>query len=309
MRTSATRRSPFAQWKRHVIQLLAAILYNLNFAGFASGSLYIGPAKQLCVPGLNCFSCPGAVGACPIGSLQVALTRADRSLPYYVVGLILAFGALFGRTICGWACPFGLLQGLVAKIPTCKLAKGRWSRVLSYAKYLILVVFVCALPPILGAVTGTGTPAFCAYLCPQGLIEGGIPLLLGNPGMRIMMGGLFWWKVAVAVAILLACVFIYRPFCRFLCPLGALYSFFNRFALLRFTVNEDACTHCGICVHVCPMDIRHVSDRECIQCGRCAQACPEGAIRFTASGIILPENQVDKATASADSGESKCEIK
>ena len=289
------RPGPIARFKRHVIQLLAAVLYNLNFEGIATASLYTGPAKRLCVPGLNCYSCPGAIGACPIGSLQVALVNADKSLPFYVVGLLLAFGALFGRTICGWACPFGLIQDLIAKIPTPKLAKGRWSRALSWGKYAVLAVLVIILPPILKGATGVGTPAFCAYLCPAGLIEGGIPLLLGNEGMRIMMGPLFWWKAAVAAVIILACVFIYRPFCRFLCPLGALYSFFNRFALLRWTVSEDACTHCGTCVRVCPTDIRRVSDRECIQCGRCAQACPEHAIRFSASGIILPKNEVAKA--------------
>ena len=293
-------RSPFAQWKRHVIQLLSAVLYNLDFHGIATASLYTGPIKSICVPGLNCYSCPGAIGACPIGSLQVALVRADRSLPFYVVGLILAFGALFGRTICGWACPFGLIQGLLAKIPVRKVAKGRWSRALSWGKYAVLAVMCCALPPILKAATGVGVPAFCAYLCPQGLIEAGIPLLLGNPGMRIMMGPLFWWKVGVSAAVILACIVIYRPFCRFLCPLGALYSFFNRFALLRWTVDEAACTHCGACVALCPVDIREVSDRECIQCGRCAQVCPEQAIRFSTSGIILPENEVAKAAGSAE---------
>ena len=122
---------PIARFKRHIIQLLAAVLYNLNFEGIATASLYTGPVKRLCVPGLNCYSCPGAIGACPIGSLQVAQVNADKSLPFYVVGLLLAFGALFGRTICGWACPFGLIQDLIAKIPTPKLAKGRWSRALS----------------------------------------------------------------------------------------------------------------------------------------------------------------------------------
>lgn len=285
-------RKPPGQVKRHLAQLLAALLYNLNFAGFAEASIYTGPVKRLCVPGLNCYSCPGAVGACPIGSLQAGLLNANRGLPFYVVGLLLAFSALFGRTICGWACPFGLLQDLIDKIPAPKLAKGRWSRALSLAKYGVLALLVCVLPLVLKAADGAGLPAFCALLCPVGLIEGGIPLLAGNPGMRIMMGPLFWWKVAVTAIILLACIVIYRPFCRFLCPLGALYSFFNRFAVLRFAVNEDACTRCGSCVDICPVDIRRVSDRECIQCGRCAKVCPEQAIRFTASGIILPKNEI-----------------
>ena len=285
---------PPSQAKRHVIQLLAALLYNLNFDGVANATIYSGNLKKLCVPGLNCYSCPAAIGACPLGSLQTALLNANRGLPFYVVGLILAFGAVFGRTICGWACPFGLLQDLIDKIPTPKVRKGRWSRALRWLKYVILAAFVVALPLVLKAADGVGTPAFCAYLCPVGLLEGGIPLLAGNPGMRIMMGPLFWWKVAVTCVIILACVFVYRPFCRFLCPLGALYAFFNRFALLRWKVDEDACIHCDACVRTCPVDIRQVSDAECIQCGRCAKVCPTGAIRFTALGIILPKNSLTK---------------
>ncbi len=283
-----------SQLKRHVIQLLAALLYNLNFEGVANASIYTGQLKRLCVPGLNCYSCPAAIGACPLGALQSALINANRGLPYYVVGLILAFGAVFGRTICGWACPFGLVQDLLDKIPTPKVRKGGWSRKLSWGKYLMLAVFVVLLPITIKSTTGLSIPAFCSYICPVGLIEGGIPLLIGNEGMRIMIGPLFWWKVGVAVIILGVCLIVYRPFCRFLCPLGALYSFFNRFALLRWTVDEGRCTHCNTCVETCPMDIRAVSDRECIQCGRCAKMCPEAAIRFSTSGIILPKNEISK---------------
>ena len=291
--STAPAKAP-SQLKRHVIQALAALLYNLNFEGVATAGIYTGDLKMICVPGLNCYSCPAAIGACPLGSLQAALINADKALPFYVVGLILAFGALFGRTICGWACPFGLIQDLLDKIPAPKLAKGRWSRTLHWTKYVILAVFVLMLPWVLKLSDGVGSPAFCAWICPAGLIEGGIPLLLGNEGMRIMMGPRFWWKVAVALIIIVACAFIYRPFCRFLCPLGALYGFFNRFALLRWTVDESRCTHCDTCVRTCPMDIRRVSDAECIQCGRCAKACPEQAIRFSTSGIILPKNEISR---------------
>lgn len=279
-------RGKISQVKRHVIQLLAAVLYNLNFQGIASASIYTGASKKLCVPGLNCYSCPGAIGACPLGALQSALATPQRGLPFYVIGLILAFGALFGRTICGWACPFGFIQDLLDKIPTPKLRKNRMTRRATYLKYIILAVFVLILPPVLYWVGGVGSPAFCSWLCPAGTLEGGIPLLLGNEGMRIMMGPHFWWKVAVLVAILGVCLFVYRPFCRFLCPLGALYSFFNRFALLRWTVDENTCTHCGTCMTLCPMDIREISDRECIQCGRCAKACPAGAVQFSLKTLI-----------------------
>lgn len=277
---------PIARFKRHIVQLFAALLYNLNFAGFAEGSLYQGVSKGVCVPGLNCYSCPGAIGSCPIGALQNSLIASDHRLPFYVVGTLLAIGALFGRTVCGWLCPFGLLQDLLDKVPFPKVAKGRWSRVCSAGKYMVLVALVLIAPLVVMAAEGVGTPTFCSWLCPQGTLEAGIPLVLSDPSLKAMIGWLFDWKVVVLLAILVASLFIYRPFCRFLCPLGAIYSLFNRFALLRYHVDEDACTHCGACEKACKVDIRNVSDRECIQCGRCVTICPSHAISFTGSDML-----------------------
>ena len=279
--------------KRHFIQLLAALLYNLNFAGFKTGDIYQGKTKAVCVPGLNCYSCPGAIGACPIGSLQASLVAGGGSMPFYVLGTLLAFGALLGRTVCGWLCPIGLLQDLLDKTPLPKLKKGHWSRVLSKGKYVVLGGLVLAAPLILLHTTGVGTPAFCAWLCPAGTLEAGIPLLSLNEGLRFMIGSLFIWKICALLALLIASLFIYRPFCRFLCPLGALYSFFNRFALLRYKVDESACNNCGACVHVCKMDIREVSDTECIQCGACTSVCQQDAIYFSLRDMI-PETKTTK---------------
>lgn len=273
-------------FKRHIIQLLAALLYNLNFKGFATGTIYRGTLKGVCVPGLNCYSCPGAIGACPIGSLQSALVASDQRLPFYVVGTILAFGAVLGRTVCGWLCPFGLLQDLIDKLPLPKLRKGAWSRILSWGKYLVLVGLVIVGPFVFLATTGVGVPTFCAYLCPAGTLEAGIPLVMDNESLQMLVGALFDWKVVTLTVILIACLFIYRPFCRFLCPLGALYSFFNRFALLRYTVDATSCTHCDTCLKTCRMDIHTVGDRECIQCGACVPDCPENAIHFSTHDMI-----------------------
>ncbi|MEQ3361796.1 4Fe-4S binding protein [Raoultibacter massiliensis] len=282
-----------ARFKRHIIQLLAALLYNLNFEGFATGTIYQGSSKGICVPGLNCYSCPGAIGACPIGSLQAALVASDQKLPLYVIGTILAFGALLGRTVCGWLCPFGLIQDLLDKAPLPKVRKGAWSRAFSWGKYVILIGLVIIAPLVLLGATGVGTPAFCAYLCPAGTIEAGIPLVTMNEGLRFMLGSLFNWKVGVLVALVLVSLFVYRPFCRFLCPLGALYSFFNRFALLRYRVDNEACTNCGACLAVCKVDIRTVSDRECIQCGACVTSCKTNAIRFSLRDMLANNLHLD----------------
>lgn len=274
------------RFKRSIIQLLAALLYNLNFEGFASGTIYQGKLKGVCVPGLNCYSCPGAIAACPIGSLQAALVTGDKKLPFYIVGLLLAFGAIFGRTICGWLCPFGFIQDLLDKIPFPKIRKGAWSRILSKGKYVVLIGLVLIAPVALLFITGIGTPAFCAWLCPAGTLEAGIPLVLTNESLQPMLGALFNWKVGALIALIVMCLFVYRPFCRFLCPLGALYSFFNRFALLRYKVDESKCTHCDNCLKVCKVDIRTVSDKECIQCGACATSCQTGAINFSLHDML-----------------------
>jgi polyferredoxin len=274
------------RFKRRIIQLLAALLYNLNLPGLATGSISQSPTKAVCVPGLNCYSCPAAIGACPIGSLQAALGAADHKLPFYLVGTLLAFGAVFGRTVCGWLCPFGLIQELLAKIPVPLLRKSHLTQKASLGKYLVLAVTVVLIPLGIALASQPPLPFFCAWLCPVGTLEAGIPLVLTQERLAATLGWQFVWKVAFLVVILVACAFVYRPFCRFLCPLGALYSFFNRFALLRYRVDPMRCIRCGTCVEVCKMDIQAVSDRECIQCGACASHCEQGAIQFSLKELI-----------------------
>ncbi|MDO4442838.1 MAG: 4Fe-4S binding protein, partial [Slackia sp.] len=118
--------------------------------------------------------------------------------------------------------------------------------------------------------------------CPAGTVAG-VALVAASPDLQSIVGALFTWKVAVLAAIVFGAMTVYRPFCRFLCPLGALYGFFNRFCALRYVVNPQACTGCGACMDACRMDVARVSDHECIQCGECKKACVHGAIRFSVS--------------------------
>lgn len=258
--------------KRRLVQVACAILYNLNLKGFAGGEIYKGSAKMLCVPGLNCYSCPGAVASCPLGSFQTALVSSKYKAPYYMLGMLILFGIVLGRTVCGYLCPFGLLQELLWLLPGKKVQKSRYTRALSWLKYVILAVFAVGIPLVFAM------PGFCKYICPAGTLEGGLPLTAMNERLRRLTGGLFVWKVFLLAVILLSAVFVFRSFCRFLCPLGAFYSFFHKTACVVMRVDEEGCMGCQACISRCPMDVKHVGDRECIYCGKCARECPTGAI-------------------------------
>ena len=278
--------------KRKLMQLYFALLFNANLKGFSSGSIYKGSSKQFCVPGINCYSCPGAIGACPLGFLQGSFS-ADHSTIYYVGGILLLYCILFGRMICGWLCPFGLIQELLYKIKTPKLKKSPVTRILSYLKYVILVVFVFIIP-ISYALKDTPLPAFCKYICPAGTIEGGLLLLSNkvNASYFSMLGPIFTWKFLLMVSIVVGCVFAFRLFCRFLCPLGALYGLFSKISLFGVKLDQGKCVNCGLCVSQCKLDIHHVGDQECISCGECIDVCPTKAISWKGSKILLKENEV-----------------
>ena len=273
--------------KRRIIQIYAALLYNANIKGFFNGQLYQGGTKNLCVPGLNCYSCPGAVAACPLGSLQNALSASKTRTPAYVFGIVILFGLLLGRTICGFLCPVGLAQELLYKIKTPKLKKSNATRVLSYFKYVILIVLVVIVPLVFAV------PGFCEYICPAGTFEGGIGYMAQNQSLLRVLGPLFTWKFTLLVLFVVASVFAFRFFCRFLCPLGAIYGFFCRIALLGVKLDKNKCTDCGLCVSACKMDIKKVGDHECIQCGACISVCPTKAITWKGSKLFVKENNAD----------------
>ena len=266
--------------KRKLIQLYAALLYNANLKGFVKGELYTGKGKYLCAPGLNCYSCPAAVTACPLGALQNALASSGKTAPSYIFGILLLTGLLLGRSVCAYLCPFGLIEELLHKIPSPKIKKSKLTRCLSWMKYMILIYFVLLIPIWYGLRENLPIPGFCKYICPVGILEGAIPLLSHpkNTSKLSMLSGLFTLKFVIFILIITLCIFCYRAFCRFLCPLGAIYGLLNRYCLCGMTVLPEKCTACGRCISHCQMDVKKIGDHECIQCGDCIKVCPHQAI-------------------------------
>ena len=269
--------------KRRLIQFYTALLFNSYLKGYITGDIFKGISKNLCTPGLNCYSCPGAVTSCPLGALQNSFSASNKTVPFYMLGILMLYGIMFGRWICGWLCPFGLLQDLLHKIPLFKKRKQLpYHSILKYGKYLALF----GLAIIGSAFLFTGfakVPAFCKYLCPSGTFMGALPLLATNEALRSQAGGLFFWKFGILIFIVLLSIKVYRPFCQYLCPLGAIYGWFNRFSLVQIRWEKDSCISCMACRKACPVNLtpEQISvSPECIKCGQCVKACPTGCLNF-----------------------------
>ena len=288
-----------SEGRRNVFQFIWALITNSFAFGFAQGKIYTGKLKTLCLPGLNCYSCPGAVASCPIGSLQAVISSRNFKFSFYVVGFMVFIGAIFGRFVCGWLCPFGLLQDLLHKIPFPKKIKTfKGDKLLRNLKYVILLVFVIILPMCLVDITGLGDPWFCKFICPAGTLEGGIPLTVMNESLRKALGFLWAWKFVILVLILVLSVIIYRPFCKYLCPLGGVYSLFNGISVFRLRFDENKCVSCNKCSKVCKMNVdptKNPDHTECIRCGLCVEACPTNALT---SGFVNQQKKAEKVNKS-----------
>jgi ferredoxin-type protein NapH len=240
--------------------------------------------KGIPCPALNCYACPAAAFACPIGSIQHFVGR--RKVPLYVLGAVGLVGALIGRASCGWFCPFGWFQELVYKLPTPKL---RLPNRFNWTRYIILAVLVVVMPLI------TRETWFCK-LCPAGTLEAGIPVVLLDAAVRHLVGTFYWIKLGILAAFLAWMSTTRRPFCRWVCPLGALWSPLNPVSSFQLEVDQNTCIRCDRCQTACPVDIRVYADPTsgaCIRCLECVPACPVNCISVTSPGWAV-ENKIGK---------------
>ncbi len=215
--------------------------------------------KNVCMPALNCYSCPAAGTACPVGTAQHFISVGQT--PYFVVGTMAAIGAVAGRITCGWICPFGWIQELLYKINSFKFRLPKWFGYFKYLSLLLLVIFI----PFF-----THETWFCK-VCPAGTIEAGIPWILMDPSLRRLLGELFAFKITVLITFITLSVFTKRPFCRF-CPLGAFFGLFNKLSFFKLHVDTNKCNQCDFCYRVCPMGLKpyeNPNSDECIRCLEC----------------------------------------
>jgi polyferredoxin len=251
------------RWK---VQLATALVLNAYFL-----NVYFAWLKRVPCTGFNCHACPAATFACPVGATQSAVI--DRQVPLYLLGVLGMVGLFLGRLSCGWFCPFGFLQEQLYRLKSPKL---EISHGLTWMPYLFLIVLVGVVPYF------TYELWFCK-LCPVGTLEAGIPWVIDDSDIRSQVGWFFFFTLAILLVFLVAMVMIKRPFCRLVCPLGAIYSPFNRHSVLQLEVDHGQCIKCGQCREVCPVDIDISDDAnsaECVRCFECAKICPVDAIVY-----------------------------
>lgn len=273
--------------RRRLIQIISAVVANPYLPSLFTKGIYQGNLKGFCVPVLNCYSCPFAIFACPIGSLQhffasarVTMAVGSYQLGLYVIGTLGVVSAAIGRMACGWACPFGFMQEMLYKIPSPKLGIPRF---LSYFKYLFLVITVVLLPILVVDDFGYGQTWFCKWICPAGTLEAGIPLVTLNENIRGQIGFQFGFKTSLLALFLGWMVLSRRPFCRTVCPLGAIFSFFNKVSIFKLVFNQDKCIRCNACYRVCPTDVKiheNANSPDCIRCLKCIKACKQNAVDY-----------------------------
>lgn len=217
---------------------------------------------------LNCQACELAWLGCPIGMLQQYVINFR--FPFYVFGVVLAFGTALGRAICGWLCPFGLILDTCNKVCT---HRYKPSNKLRFVRYFFLGGIV------LGAAL-TGTILWCRYIC-FGALLGVVPYWLTWQTVSA------FWLIYHLGLFAFYFTFSYfthgRAWCRYFCPLGAIFSLLNPFSLIKRKYDFKWCTQCDKCKEVCPMGLDPTDDDlysklDCIKCGRCVRECKSNAL-------------------------------
>lgn len=250
---------------RWVTQFLTLVVVNLGFVQV----LKLGVP----CPFFYCYGCPAAAFACPIGTFQHYAILEQ--FPFYALGAIGVFGLALGRFWCGWGCPFGTVQDLVSLVrrrdDAIRVRRVPWLKFL----VLALVIFIAWIAV---------DTLFCK-VCPAGSLFAAIPQRFVSS--ELSFGTFFYVHLATLAIVLVAFLLIGRFWCRYLCPLGAIFGAFNRVSILKMKVDFSKCERCGDCLKVCPTAIEKLEEIEnctdCIRCGKCIESCDNHAVRIAGS--------------------------
>ena len=278
------------------ILLMFPVLSQFKWTGFAP--------RWVCTPVMNCHGCQFSHFSCPIGVL-LHYPGQFLTIPFLIIGTVLVLGGLFGRFLCGWICPMGLLQDLLYKIPTPKFRIPGW---MGYGKYAALIGLVILVPWF--AATGYASSwTYCQTFCPTAGLQVTIPTIyqgdyklkleptpitnnvISIPTVDRKNSDTQQWqpnwpatiKIYLTLAFLVLFVFSSRIFCKTFCPIGAMMAVFNYFSLGKVKL-PPKCIRCNRCSNECPTDCQPMTRiaanippsrcGECVLCNKCRDVCP-----------------------------------
>ena len=262
------------QIKRWISEIIFAISANLGAFGLKTG---------FCYPFFYCHSCPAATSACPIRAIEIGAKDSNWKLFFYPFIIVGSVGVIFGRAVCGWACPIGSLQRATGKVSKKlkkrykifeKIGKLRIEQYFRYIKYfdligLAIIIYIIA-------------DIMFTDLCPVGFMVGTIPISILSPGQYVP-NQFFYIAFVIFILFIILIFIVERGWCKYFCPVGAMLAPFNKISIYHVSVDKTKCSHCNLCSFDCPMgiDIPNMHrDPECIICGKCVSSCPRDSIEI-----------------------------
>ncbi len=256
-----------------IISLVAVILiYNKKFSSRISIILYL---ISLVLGGIILGGIPNAI--MPIQQILLAFGLGlpiISVMPIIIILILLLLSTLIvGRLFCSTACPVGALQELASKLnfksSLKEQKKTKYNLEISRrTTNIIRGIFFIAIV-LLSLIWGVALLQFINPFLGLNTFR--------NPEILVLL-----IPIITLSATLIASFFIYRPWCRFLCPFGAIAGLTSSLSLYKYRRTE-ACTECGLCEKICPTQEANSEalKGECYLCNRCVEICPQNAIEFT----------------------------
>lgn len=233
------------------------------------------------VPFVSCQSC--VLADCPGKYLQ---------LPF--LGIIGLSSLLFGRAFCGWACPMGLVEDALGRLPKPSRRFRQWfakaDRVLKWAKWPILVIVVWAV--FAHNYQADHRPYEYVTRTPSVFNVQAVQIAWG------LGGGPYRARFVVLAVALVGGLVVTRLWCRYLCPLGALISVFNKLSVFALHRDKRTCTDCGLYPDQCS-EYTVPGTTDCVMCGECVQGCPTHSIKFGTRRRAKPAESPQEAPQEA----------